>query len=50
MKKFFKKLWEWFKWLKVNSKYGAITLLENVELSKEDILRLKKIIDKNVYI
>lgn len=50
MKNFFKKVGEFFKWLKVNSKNGAITLLENLPLEKEDIQRLKKIIDKNVYL
>lgn len=48
MKKFFQKIGEFFKWLKVNSKNGAITLLENIDLDKNDILRLKKIVDKNI--
>ncbi|MCU9932458.1 hypothetical protein [Mycoplasmopsis cynos] len=49
MKKIINKIIEFFKWLKVNSKNAAITLLENTKLDKNDIKRLKKIVDNDVF-
>ncbi|WP_416754791.1 hypothetical protein ACM0JF_01060 [Mycoplasma sp. 654] len=46
LKDFFKKIAEWFKWLKVNSVSATITILDNITLDHEQIQQLQKILDK----
>ncbi|MFV8483547.1 hypothetical protein [Mycoplasma sp. Z473B] len=46
LKTFFKKIGEWFKWLKINSVAAAITLLDNIPLEPEQIQQIQKILDK----
>ncbi|MFV8476169.1 hypothetical protein [Mycoplasma sp. VS403A] len=46
LKNFFKKIGEWFKWLKVNSVEATILLLDNVTLEPEQIQQIQKILDK----
>ncbi|MFV8483294.1 hypothetical protein ACNQ1T_03305 [Mycoplasma sp. 1932B] len=46
LKNFFKKIGEWFKWLKISSVEATISLLDNVTLEPEQIQQIQKILDK----
>ncbi|MFV9451706.1 hypothetical protein ACNF36_02190 [Mycoplasma sp. 4463] len=44
IRQFFKKILDFFKWMKVHSIDAAIAVLENVPLEQEELERLKEII------
>ncbi|WP_324673330.1 hypothetical protein U5U50_01690 [Mycoplasma sp. 888] len=47
IKEFFRKVVDFFKWMKVHSIDAVITVLESVPLEEKELLRLKEIINKN---